>query len=217
MKSQSSKFSSLFNWFAAIWIMLAMIAVGALFALNSTFIYGWLVDRHDLASQTLLPRHRLVYNYRELIHYLQLPWRTPLHLPDFPVSESGAIHFGEVKQIFLIFYGILIFLVVAWPLAIIKNRQVLPVFNKSANLILTLTVVAAIGMVFDFYQTFVLLHRVLFRNDHWYFDPLTDPIIMALPEELFLVKGILLISLLLIQAALVKFLFYRYYPRNKMT
>ena len=45
---------------------------------------------------------------------------------------------------------------------------------------------------------FVLMHKILFRNDFWIFDAQTDPIIKILPDTFFMHCGILIMALLVI-------------------
>jgi len=74
-------------------------------------------------------------NFDALIRYNNI-WHTGiLNFPDFPMSESGRIHFEEVKKVFSIFeYGALILI----PLSaaeIIAAKNVLEVFLQQRELL----------------------------------------------------------------------------------
>ena len=60
----------------------------------------------------------------------------------------------------------------------------------------------------DFSWAFTMFHKLFFRNDYWIFDPRIDPIIIALPEELFMICGgaILILLVIRIRFALLSFL-----------
>jgi integral membrane protein (TIGR01906 family) len=66
-------------------------------------------------------------------------------------------------------------------------------------------------MTINFSKAFYFFHKIFFRNDYWIFDPQKDPIINALPEELFMIEAMLIIMLLLIFTVAIKIL----YLKNK--
>jgi integral membrane protein (TIGR01906 family) len=66
-------------------------------------------------------------------------------------------------------------------------------------------------MTINFSKAFYVFHKIFFRNDYWIFDPNKDPIINALPEELFMIEAALIIILLLIFTLVIKVL----YLKNK--
>ena len=43
--------------------------------------------------------------------------------------------------------------------------------------------------------TFIIMHKLLFRNDLWIFDSYSDPIILILPDTFFMHCGILIMIL----------------------
>ena len=51
-------------------------------------------------------------------------------------------------------------------------------------------------------RTFVLMHKILFRNDFWSFDAADDPVIHILPEPFFLHCGVLILILQVLFAAI---------------
>lgn len=130
----------------------------------------------------------LVTNYHILLRYLNLPWITKLVLPDFPVSESGAFHFYEVKKLFMLNYGVL--LVTALPSFfylkhLVKEKRLWKLV-RPFQIAASIPVFLGVAMLVAFDRFFVLFHQLFFNNNDWLFDPATDPIIMALPEEFFM-------------------------------
>ena len=51
-------------------------------------------------------------------------------------------------------------------------------------------------MLINWEWTFVLMHKILFRNDYWLFDPWQDPIINILPNGVFFAYGALILVLM---------------------
>ena len=86
------------------------------------------------------------------------------------------------------------------------GKKLIESFNNSVNIIALIFIFVSIMTVIDFSKTFYFFHKLFFRNDYWIFDSVTDPIINALPEELFMIELILVISLLIIFTLVIKVL-----------
>lgn len=196
------------EWLGASWGLLALVGIGAGIALNSTFIYQLIVDYYELTYPTGLSREALMINYREIMWYLQLPWIRELHMSDFEMSVTGRIHFEEVKVIFQVLYAALISFVIA-GIAARKRINTLRVLNKATHLIILLFGLFGLLMVFNFDTAFLWFHKVLFNNDYWIFNATTDPVILALPKELFFIMGIFVLLLLFIGVIIIKVWYYR--------
>lgn len=174
------------NWLATIFFCISLAVVLTLLLSYALFP----VDAQIYQVRHLWPisAGALYHNYVQLMAYLQLPWIGMLHLADFPVSTSGAIHFADVKKLFILAWVILI---VTAPFAIRFLRQL-----KARKQEYRLLHLAQIGFVLplmiagiaalDFDQFFVTFHQIFFRNQDWLFDPAQDPIILVLPEEFFM-------------------------------
>ena len=143
-------------------------------------------------------------NYKRMIYYVQNPFRKELVFNNLPMSNFGKIHFFEVKQIFIALYIISIIFISIMIFKIITNKnkdlgkRLIKSFNNSVNIIALIFISVSIMVVIDFSKTFYFFHKIFFRNDYWIFDPVTDPIINALPEEFFMIELILIICVLLI-------------------
>jgi len=196
-------------YFFGLLILTAITAVVTTVVLNLTFLYPFISNRYNLDVATGLDHATLLYNYRQIIHYLNFPWVTTLYMPDFPMSATGEFHFWEVKIIFHVLHGItLIFLGCLW-FSHKKKKTLLPYFNATANLAFVLfgLILAMILINFDF--TFYWFHRIFFNNDYWIFSATTDPIIRALPHELFMLKGMVIVVLIFTISAVIKILYYK--------
>lgn len=130
---------------------------------------------------------QLFGNYRQLMAYLNFPWVQPLRMRDFPTSVAGAQHFGDVKQLFLLAW---LLLLLSLPGLVVFfrseqwRRQVESLYYPAWVVALLPVVVGGLAAL-DFDQFFVTFHHLFFNNNNWLFDPQTDPVIMVLPEAFF--------------------------------
>ena len=91
-----------------------------------------------------------------------------------------------------------------------KNIEgLLKSFNSSANILIGFFAGIVALYFIDFSWAFTMFHKIFFRNDYWIFDPTIDPVINALPEELFMICGAAILFVLLIMIIVVKFMYYR--------
>ncbi len=154
-------------------------------------------------------------NYKRVINYVQNPFNKELVLNNVPMSEFGRIHFFEVKRIFVALYiiSIVFILIMIFKLITNKNKdlgkRIIEDFNGSVNIAALIFIFVSIAATIDFSKTFYFFHKIFFRNNYWIFDPATDPIINALPEEFFMTELILVVALLVIFTFFVKLLNYR--------
>ncbi len=156
-------------------------------------------------------------NYQRVISYVQNPLDHELILNRLPMSEFGKTHFFEVKRIFIALYIFGIVFIIMMISKIVMNKRkdlwkrLIESFNRCVNIIAIVFISISIMMMINFSKAFYYFHKIFFRNDYWIFDPNKDPIINALPEELFMIEAILIIILLLIFTVIIKIL----YLRNK--
>lgn len=137
-------------------------------------------------------------NYDVLIRYNQFFGPTTLAFPDFPMSDAGRQHFAEVRQIFVIMqYVAMGSFVLLIPGVIVARKKQAWGWLK-ATIILTLTVIAAVGfaILINWNWTFTVFHKIVFRNDFWIFNGAKDPIIYILPDEAFLADGVAILVLM---------------------
>ncbi len=138
-------------------------------------------------------------NYDALIYYNCFWGPKKLVFPDFVMSEHGEIHFEEVKRIFVFMQYAAIGSFAAVLLGHFlygKKRRIYGFLP--ATIILAVAVVLAVGAGFliSWEQTFILMHKLLFTNNYWLFDPDKDPVITILPDAVFLAAGVGIIALM---------------------
>ncbi|WP_297426216.1 TIGR01906 family membrane protein [Clostridium sp.] len=194
---------------------LSIISISVLAVLNTTIVYKYAIEKYDLSKYTGLSTEALMDNYKRVINYVQNPFNKELVLNNVPMSEFGRIHFFEVKRIFVALYiiSIVFILIMIFKLITNKNKdlgkRIIEDFNGSVNIAALIFIFVSIAATIDFSKTFYFFHKIFFRNNYWIFDPATDPIINALPEEFFMTELILVVALLVIFTFFVKLLNYR--------
>lgn len=207
--------SIIFKFIIGIFTTISIISISTLITLNATPVYRVIIERYDLVLKTGLTKGQLVKNYRILINYLQNPFIKKLKFKNFIMSVHGEIHFHEVKNIFIMLMIISITFILGILMYFILHKSgninkinFLDTLNYSSN-ILVLFFISLIATFFiDFSQVFVIFHKIFFRNDYWIFDPQLDPVITALPEELFMIFAIIVLSILIITAIIIKIFYY---------
>jgi len=203
------------QYFIGLLVFISLVSLTAIITLNLTFTYPWISRHFELDVVTGLDHATLFYNYRRIIHYTNFPWITTLYMPDFPMSDTGEFHFWEVKVIFQVLQVISILFIIWLIVSIRKKWQLFKYFDASANLTIIIFGVFLAIMLTDFAFFFYWFHRAFFNNDYWIFNPRYDPIIQALPAELFMIKGLIITGLLFTVAAVVKVMFIFNLRKNK--
>lgn len=174
-------------------LILTILTLSITITINFRLLYVFDIDSLNILNGMDMSKTVLLKNFDQLMSYLNNPFVHTLKLSDFPVSESGAFHFYEVKRLFLLCYGVLIVTIVP---SILFIRQLIK-RDRIWRLIrpfqwgMAIPALFAGVMVLWFDQFFIAFHGVFFNNDDWLFDPLTDPIINVLPEEFFMHSFIL--------------------------
>ena len=139
-------------------------------------------------------------NYSNLIDYMFSPMGDKLEFKELPMSKEGEIHFYEVKQIFKNFnylmYGSLITTIFLAVFLISKKNFNFLKFGSI--LVFIIPLILAIPVIIDFDYTFIKFHELAFSNDYWLFDPFLDPIILYLPQSLFMINTIIIMVLILL-------------------
>ncbi len=169
-------------------IILFLLTIAITLTINAKWLYLIDIKTLNILDYVDVSQAELVKNYEQLMTYLNFFWVTPLEMSDFPVSNSGALHFYEVKRLFQLNY--IVFLITGIPsITILINKfktKNMWLFIRPFSYLLTGLVALILFMSVAFDTFFVKFHEVFFNNDAWVFDPTTDPIIMALPQEYFM-------------------------------
>lgn len=197
----------------SIFTAISIIAISTIIALNLRFIYKFIIDKYDLVNITGVSVENLMIDYSGLINYLQNPFIGSLKFQNFPMSPYGEIHFYEVKRIFiiLIIIGIMFLIInlIYFIIGRVKNNRIYIIkiiknLNSGSNILIGFFIVL-IGVYFiDFSKAFIIFHKIFFRNDYWIFDERIDPIIKALPEDLFMIYGAVILGIIILIATAIK-------------
>jgi len=153
-----------------------------------TPLYKWSTVHFGIPEYLGMAKETLFKNYHILLSYLINPWSKQLHMPDFSSSPNGLFHFYEVKRLFLLNNITLLIsgTVAAFFIQQLKKERRIWILIKPFFFMLLIPVVLLFFLLANFDRMFVLFHELAFNNDAWLFDPSTDPIILALPQEFFM-------------------------------
>lgn len=168
--------------------MLFFISFSVVLVLNFRPLYYYDIEALGIEEASGIPEKEIRENYDVLISYNSMFSHEELDFPTLAMSESGKIHFEEVKVIFVFVQYLCIFTFLAGAAGtIFKLRKKDAAFLKLAG-ILTPAVPAILGVLIaaNWENFFVTFHHIFFRNDYWLFDPATDPVITILPDAFFL-------------------------------
>lgn len=167
-----------------VFILTAVIALTIL----ATPIYEFSLNYLNVPERVGMSHDQIMENYEVVLEYLHFPWIDTLVFPDFPVSESGAFHFWEVKILFYINYGLL-FLSAIGTFFYLRRLNRTGGWWRLVNpfkIAIFVPIVLLLILAIDFDFMFVIFHEILFNNDAWIFSAATDPIITVLPQEFFM-------------------------------
>lgn len=177
-----------FEWFGILCFILAILSFSIAFTINFRLLYIIDIDLLKIPDEVSMNKTVILSNFDQLMAYLNNPFISKLTLTDFSVSQSGAFHFYEVKRLFMLCYTVLIITVVpsiSFVFYLVKNHRLWRLINV-CKYGMILPVFLLFFMFIGFDQFFVLFHGILFNNDAWLFNPVTDPIINVLPETFFM-------------------------------
>ena len=163
-------------------------------------LYYFDIDYLHIPQRTGIPAEICRLNYDVLIDYNVIGGPDKLQFPTFWMSETGRIHFEEVKEIFITMQwtGIIGGAAIIAALAFWKEKYWMHCSVLSAVGIAA-TVLAAV--IIDWEWAFETMHKIFFNNDYWLFSAKTDPVILILPDEFFMHCGLMIIMLVVLTMA----------------
>ncbi|MFL2117826.1 TIGR01906 family membrane protein [Marinilactibacillus psychrotolerans] len=161
-------------------------------------LYQITIQTQNIPESLGLTYDKLMDNYYALLQYLHFPWIQELNLPDFISSENGLLHFYEVKLLFYLNYSVLLIAFVStfFYLKFVKRTGRIWVLIKPFFFASLIPPVLLFFLAVNFDSMFVSFHQIFFNNDAWIFNPATDPIINALPQDFFMYCFILFFILI---------------------
>lgn len=144
--------------------------------------------------------------YDEVLDYLV--FNTPFGTGQLRYSSEGKAHFEDCKVLFdlnfwclissLIISGVIIILDKFKKIEIKKYFKFHPIFYSSIIAILIPVIVGILASI-DFDRAFEVFHAIFFPGkDNWLFNPITDQIILVMPQDFFMNCAILIGSSLLL-------------------
>lgn len=168
--------------------LFSFIGLGLLFVLLFRPLYLFDLRTLRLPELTGYSEAEILQNYDYLIRTCLPFYNGTFQLPTLPSSDSAIQHFADVRLIFYCIYAIAAASILAliFIIRLKKKNQDFHYLKVSGILVLALPAVLGVFSVISFHTFFMVMHQILFRNDFWLFDPVTDPIIDFLPEEYFL-------------------------------
>jgi integral membrane protein (TIGR01906 family) len=179
-------------------LSLFLISLTVKLTLSFRQLYYYDIENLNIAKDYGMKKEVIIKNYNILIDYLQDKNISKLSMPDFPTSREGEIHFVEVKNIFMNF-NLLFYItgLISLVGAFLKLKSKDFNFLKWSSFgLLGIPVILAVPFGIDFDKSFTAFHKMFFNNDYWEFDPIKDPIINVLPQELFLHNAVLILALI---------------------
>lgn len=215
-KNKASFPFKFFKFATPLFLVILFIALAAKITLNARFLYYYDINHLGIDKAVQMDKATIIKNYDLLIKYTDTASIKELKLPDFTFSKSGLDHFKDVKNIFIILnYAIVVALLLGILGAIIcfKNNYI-KFLKHGAFVLILLPIVLAIPFIINFDSSFIIFHKIFFRNNEWQFDPSTDPIINILPEDFFMHCAFLILGILLLFSA-VQFILYKFMSKKK--
>lgn len=188
---------------AIVW-MLFWISFAVVVTLNFRSLYYWDIEHLDIEGISGYSEEVIRENYDVLIDYNSMFYQGELEFPTFSMSESGRIHFQEVKRLFSYFqYLLIVTFLICGPILLVNIRKRSFAFLKAAGAVtLVLPSLIAVFIAFNWDWVFVTFHKIAFRNDYWIFDPKYDSVITILPDRFFMHCALLIVLLVVLGAVL---------------
>ena len=207
-------FSIIFGLVSAVFIICAAVVI----TLNCRLLYEADIDNFNLVQETGMPREEILDNYQAMIDYNNLGGPETLEFPTLPMSDTGRIHFEEVRVIFhAIEYTMIITGAITVFSIIVTYRKKLYAYRLWTG-VFTIALPAAVGIMaaVSWDSFFVLFHNIMFNNDYWIFNSAADPVITILPDGYFL-HCVVMIVIIAFAAAAGFIIWYKHGKRRILT
>lgn len=198
------------NVLTALALTIFIITFSVVLVLNAKWLYYIDIVLLGLEKRSGMSSGAIRANYDTLIRYNQFWYHGELAFPTLFMSETGRIHFEEVKRIFSVIQYLCMGSFAASVIGIIRCRRKRSCGYLRTAGILTLGIPAVLGILaaVNWDGFFTAFHRLFFRNNYWLFDSRTDPVILILPDTYFLHCAVLIL-LLVFLGGILCFLAYR--------
>ena len=211
ISKSSSIYTILKQWLFYICYFIFSITLAFKVIINLTPLYKLLMNMYNIPSQVSMSAQNIYSDFSELMKYLRSYKLLDFPLKYFKYSLEGKFHFEEVRILFLkmdVLFWISLIVIIIFMYFYRKNIKTL--FSRYTKFLVTLLIICgfiALPIIINFSWSFEKFHKIFFNNNDWLFDPVTDPIINALPEEVFssyLIAIVAIFFLLLLVPLLIK-------------
>ena len=183
-----------------------VIIVGVInFTVGFKQLYYFDIDYLNISELSGLSKDDIKLNYDYLIDYNLNKNVSEFKLPTLKSSPQGKIHFEEVRNIFQNINKLAKVLLVVSLVGIIlsvKNKNIKILKTTSITLII-MPLLLTVPILLNFEKSFIIFHKLLFRNDYCIFNLDLDPVINILPEEFFFHSGMMILILILLVSILL--------------
>ena len=177
-------------------MMLFIICFAVTFTLNFKTLFYMDIKLLDIPAHSGFSEELIRTNYDILIDYNNFWGPDKLIFDGLAMSETGRIHFEEVKVIFEGFEYLCIITAIILAVGVFFKLKAKDYFFLKLGGILTIvipTVIAGlIGLNWEW--VFVKFHEIAFNNDYWIFSYETDPVILMLPDEFFMHCALMIVA-----------------------
>lgn len=187
-----------------------IISFAVVFTLNFRPLYYFDIGHLNISQTSGYPENEIRENYDVLIDYNSIFGPDTLEFPTLAMSDSGRIHFEEVKAIFVAVQITCMITLILGAAGIIWQRKKKDwrFFKYASILTIAIPVILGILISLNWEQAFVTFHHIFFNNDYWIFDAATDPVITILPDTFFFHCAAMILGLV-IAGSVICFIIYR--------
>lgn len=185
-------------------LALIFLILSVKFTLNFRPLYYFDIDYLQIQNVSGLSKDKIKQNYNYLIDYINEDDNIEFHLPSLPYSENGKTHFVEVKNIFTFLNRLLIICIIINLIGLALKFNILLIIKKVSTALLILPIIILLAFLINFNASFVVFHKIFFRNNYWIFDPKYDPVINILPQDFFFHCALSITILVILTGILLK-------------
>ena len=89
-----------------------------------------------------------------------------------------------------------------------RTHKNIKILKTTSITLIIMPLLLTVPILLNFEKSFIIFHKLLFRNDYWIFNPDLDPVINILPEEFFFHSGMMILILILL-VSIVLFVMYK--------
>ncbi len=185
-------------------MLIALVILSGAIALPILFrpFYWWHMEPFGIPEYMGLTAEQIKQAYGEMMDYC-MGLNNTFSVGVLSFSESGAAHFADVRNLFILDLAVFVISGIALGLLCYVNRKKpvrlaghTPGFWSAIGLGTGFLVVGGLVAI-DFEKAFTAFHKIFFPGkDNWVFDPYEDPVIYMLPAEFFRNCGILIFSVI---------------------